>query len=269
MGTINFSSKATSYEQDALVQKSAAEVLLNLMSIQGDEDVLDLGCGSGSVTRKIALLTRGTVVGTDISYGMINEATRPGSDLPNASYFVKNAEDLGFTGNFDVIYCNSAFQWFLNPQQVLEQCLKALKPGGRMGVQAPATAMYSSNFVAAVERVRTNPATSEIFSAFKSPWLFLESAEEYRQLFEDCGFLVIQCELIQEVARYSAEQVYRVYQSGAENGYLNQSFYSVPLTDKYIKTFRQLVKEAIKEQSDKSGMVDLKFTRIYLVAKKE
>lgn len=56
---INFNSKAAFYEKNALVQKSASETLLGMMSIQGDEDVLDLGCGSGSITRKIALLTRG------------------------------------------------------------------------------------------------------------------------------------------------------------------------------------------------------------------
>jgi len=163
MAHINFSSRANSYEQNALVQKAAAEVLLKLMSIQGDEKALDLGCGSGSVTRKIALLTRGTVVGVDLSDGMISEALRSNCNPPNVSYFVKDAEDLGFTDKFDVIYCNSAFQWFSNPRKVLEQCFKALKPGGRMGIQAPATAMYSPNFMAAVEKVRKNPATSEIF----------------------------------------------------------------------------------------------------------
>lgn len=268
MCKISFSSKALSYEQNALVQKSASEILLNLMAIQKDEEALDLGCGSGGVTRKIAFLTRGTVVGTDISKGMISEAIRSNSDLPNVSFFVKDAQDLEFTGGFDVIYCNSAFQWFFNPGKVLEQCFKALKHGGRMGIQAPATAMYCPNFVAAVEKVRTNPVTREMFSSFKNPWVFLESAEEYEQLFEGCGFRVVQCELKAESARYSADQVYRIYQSGAENGYLNQSCYPVPLTDIYIETFRQLVKDVIKEQSDASGMVDLKFVRIYLLAKK-
>jgi hypothetical protein len=60
--------------------------------------------------------------------------------------------------------------------------------------------------------------------------------------------------------------VYKIFQSGAENGYLNQSFYPVPLTDDYVEAFRKLVKESIKEQADESGIVNLKFTRVYLVA---
>lgn len=268
MSYSNFNLKAATYEQNALVQKSASEVLLKLVSIKGNEDVLDLCCGPGNVTRKIANLTDSNVVGVDISEGMIKEAIRSNNDLPNINYLVKDAENLDFKNRFDVIYCNSSFQWFLKPKKVLEQCLEALKPGGRMGIQAPATAMYCPNFVNAIKKVRTESSTREIFDSFKTPWFFLDSMEEYRQLFEDCGFHVVHCELISESTRYSVDQVYRIYQSGAENGYLNQDYYSVPLTHAYIETFRHLVKESLKEQADAAGMVDLKFLRIYLIAQK-
>lgn len=268
MSHVNFNVKAATYEQNALVQKSASEVLLNLISIQGYKDVLDLGCGPGNVTRKIDNLTKGNVTGVDIPEGMIQEAVRSNRFLPNVYYFVRDAENIGFKSSFDVIYCNSAFQWFFNPKKALEQCLYALKSGGRMGIQAPATSTYCPNFLAAVEKVRTDPLTREIFDSFKSPLVFLDSAEEYRQLFEDCGFHVVHCELTLEAARYSVDQVYRIFHSGAENCYLNQSFYSISTTNEYIENFRQLVKESIKEQADTDGMVELKFFRIYLIAKK-
>ena len=152
---INFDSKASIYEQNALVQKSASAVLLGLMAIQEDEDVLDLGCGSGRTTKEIALLTKGLVVGTDISDCMIDEAIHKNEGRPNVRYLVKDAECLGFSDTFDVIYCNSAFQWFSHPEKVLEHCFTALKAGGRMGIQAPATTIYCPNFVNAIEKVRT------------------------------------------------------------------------------------------------------------------
>jgi ubiquinone/menaquinone biosynthesis C-methylase UbiE len=164
---INFDSKASVYEQNALVQKSASSVLLGLMAIQKDEDVLDLGCGSGRTTREIALLTKGLVVGTDISESMIDEAIRKNEGRPNVRYLVKDAECLGFSDTFDVIYCNSAFQWFSHPKKVLEHCFTALKAGGRMGIQAPATSIYCPNFVTAVEKVRTHSATKKTFGFFK------------------------------------------------------------------------------------------------------
>jgi len=268
MSHINFDSKASIYEQNALVQKSASEVLLGLMSIQEDEDVLDLGCGSGRTTREIALLTKGLVFGMDISEGMIDDAIQKTDGQVNVRYVVKDAECLGFTDKFDVVYCNSAFQWFSNPEKVLKQCFTALKAGGRIGIQAPATSMYCPNFVTAIEKVRMYPSTKATFIFFKNPWMFLESEEEYRKLFERCGFEVVKCKIIEESTRYTIDQVFGIFQSGAENGYLNQSFYTVPLTDEYVETFRILIKKGFKEQADESGFVDLKFNRIYLVAKK-
>jgi ubiquinone/menaquinone biosynthesis C-methylase UbiE len=268
MAHINFDSKATLYEQNALVQKSASAVLLGLIAIREDEDVLDLGCGSGRTTRDITLLTKGLVVGTDISERMIDEAIRKNEGRPDVRYLVQDAECLGFSDTFDVIYCNSAFQWFSHPKKVLEHCFTALKAGGRMGIQAPATSIYCPNFVTAIEKVRNHPATKEMFGFFKNPWMFLENEREYRDLFEKSGFEVVTCSIIEEANCYTIDQVYGIYQSGAENGYLNQSFYSVPLTDAYIETFRSLVRHSLIEQADESGIVTLKFNRIYLVAKK-
>lgn len=268
MSEVNFNSKAFTYANNSLVQKSASEILLNLLSIQPGEDVLDLGCGPGHITKKIAQITEGTVMGIDISPGMIEQAVSSSQGISNLTYSVMDAENFELPVNFDVIACNSTFQWFQKPEQVLICCFNALKQGGRVGIQAPATQTYCPNFVAVIEKISTHPDIREIFKNFKSPWFFLESKEEYEQLFRNCGFDIIYSELRDESNLFSVEKAYRIYQSGAENGYLNQSFYTVTLTDDYINSFRELVKEAFKEQADDSGMVDLKFKRIYLTAKK-
>jgi trans-aconitate methyltransferase len=269
MSEVNFNSKASMYANNSLVQKSASEILLNLLSIQPGEDILDLGCGPGHITKKIAQITQGTVMGIDISQDMIKQAVNSNQELTNLTYSVMDAENFELSVNFDVIVCNSSFQWFQKPEQVLIRCFNVLNQGGRIGVQAPATQLYCPNFVSAIEKIRMHPYTREIFKYFKNPWFFLESKEEYEQLFRSCGFDVIYSEFREESNLFSVEQAYKIYQSGAENGYLNQSFYTVTLTDKYVSFFRELVKEAFKEQSDNSGMIDLKFKRIYLTAKKQ
>jgi len=268
MTEVNFNSRAVTYANNALVQKSASENLLDLLSIQPGEDVLDLGCGPGHITKKIAQTTDGTVIGIDVSQGMIEQAISSNSELPNLRYSVTDAESFKIPINFDVILCNSSFQWFKKPEQALICCFSALKQGGRIGVQSPATQLYSPNFVAAIEKISMHPDTREVFKNFESPWFFLESKEEYEQLFRSCGFDIIFSDLRDESNSFSIEQAYRIFQSGAENGYLNQSFYTVPLTDEYINSFRGLVKDSFKEQADNSGMIDLKFKRIYIIAKK-
>ena len=269
MTEVSFNSRAFTYANNALVQKSASEILLNLLSIQPGEDVLDLGCGPGHITKKIAQITDGTVMGIDISPGMMEQAVSSSPELSNLSYSVMDAENFELPVSFDVIVCNSVFQWFQKPEQALICSFNSLKQGGRIGVQAPATQMYCPNFVAAIERIRKHPDIRKTLKNFKSPWFFLESKEEYEQLFRNCGFDVTHSEFRDESNLFSVQDAYRIFQSGAENGYLNQSFYTATLTDDYINSFRELVKEAFKEQADGSGMIDLKFKRIYLIAKKQ
>ena len=59
MNGVDFSKIATKYEDYSLVQKSAAEILLNLLKIGNTDEVLDLGCGVGNLTRKIKEMTNG------------------------------------------------------------------------------------------------------------------------------------------------------------------------------------------------------------------
>ncbi len=50
-------------------------------------------------------------------------------------------------------------------------------------------------------------------------------------------------------------------------GYLNQDYYDVEITDEYISVFKEIVREAFKQQS-MNGLVKLRFNRIFLVALK-
>lgn len=86
------------------------------MKIGDNDDVLDLGCGSGHLTRKIRGLTNGKVVGIDPSEGMIKEAVEKSKRL-DITYEIKSAEDMDYEESFDVIFCNSAFQWFKDPEK--------------------------------------------------------------------------------------------------------------------------------------------------------
>jgi len=81
MSKIDFSKIATEYEECATVQKSASEILLKLLRIGDNDDVLDLGCGIGHLTKKIRSLTNEKVVGVDPSEGMIKEAVEKSKGL--------------------------------------------------------------------------------------------------------------------------------------------------------------------------------------------
>ena len=265
---IDFSRIAGEYEECATVQKSASEILLELLKIGNSEDVLDLGCGTGCLTRKIRTLTKGRIVGIDPSEGMIREAVEKSRGL-NIVYEIKSAEDMDYVESFDVIFCNSAFQWFKDPEKAVRNCYRALRKNGRMGIQAPAKKAYCPNFIEAIEMVRNDDRTKGTFAHFKEPWFFLETAEEYKSLFEKCGFNVVFSKIETITTEHTPEEVFKVFSTGAVVGYLNQDCYSVKLTEDYISAFKEIVKKAFKRQSDERGVVKLRFNRIFLIAVKE
>ncbi|WP_456468993.1 class I SAM-dependent methyltransferase [Archaeoglobus sp.] len=266
MSKIDFSKIAKEYDEYATVQKSASKILLELLKIGDSEDVLDLGCGTGQLTRKIRALTSGKVVGIDPSEGMIREAIEKSKGL-DIVYEVKSAEEMDYEENFDVIFCNSVFQWFRDPEKAIRNCYRALKKNGRIGIQAPARKVYCPNFVEAIEMVRGDGRTKRTFAHFREPWFFLETEEEYKHLFEKHRFKVVFSKIETITTEHTPEEVFRIFSSGAIAGYLNQDYYGVKLTDEYISAFKEIVKKAFEQQAE-DGVVKLRFNRIFLVAVK-
>ena len=277
MSMAPFDELAASYEGNAVAQKGAAAVLLELLPIGPEEDVLDVGCGPGHLTRRLRLATRGRVEGVDASAGMIEEARRmapPGEDSSSGRgdgegtvrFAVARAEDLPFEAEFDAIFCNSAFHWFHDAARALARMRAALRPGGRLGIQAPATRLYCPSFVAAMASVAAHPDTRDTFARFRSPWLFLESAGEYAAVLERSRFAVRVARLQAQHERRPPEGAMRIFESGAVAGYLAQDCYDVALHAGYAGRVREIVRAALAAEADAEGMVDLTFNRVFLVA---
>ena len=150
----------------------------------------------------------------------------------------------------------------------LKSCYTALRLRGKMGIQAPARNVYSPNFIDAVETVGKDARLSEKFESFEAPWLLLETPEEYEILFQNAGFAVLHAHMERVVSSHTPEEVFKIFDSGASAGYLNQDFYHSPISDDYISGFREVVREAFTRQANPDGQVDLTFFRIYLLALK-
>jgi trans-aconitate methyltransferase len=264
MPRAHFDDLAVTYERNAVVQKGAAEVLLQLLQIRPEEDVLDVGCGTGHPTRRLRQMTRGRVEGVDASASMVAEARRGGDEAVRFS--LSRAEDLAFDAEFDVIFSNSALQWFREPERALARMRAALRPGGRMGIQAPATQAYCPAFIEAMARVAAHPDTRDTFGRFRNPWFFLETAAEYAALLERAGLVVKLARLQEQAARQAPEAAMSTFESGAVAGYLGPDCYDVALDDGYARRVRGIVRDALAAQADEEGMVELVFRRVYLVA---
>jgi SAM-dependent methyltransferase len=95
--------------------------------------ILDVGCGAGFVTRDLARLTKGTVVGIDGSETLITVAQTTLNEYNNSLLFRGDAEHLPFSDNsFDLVTCNLLLMWADHPQQVVNEMTRVTKPQGKV-----------------------------------------------------------------------------------------------------------------------------------------
>jgi SAM-dependent methyltransferase len=98
---------------------------LHLLDPQPGERILDVGCGEGTLTRKI--VERGaSVLGIDNSPEMIAAARAAGVDA-----LLMDAADMPFSAEFDAAFSNATLHWVLEKEQAARAIFRAVRPGGR------------------------------------------------------------------------------------------------------------------------------------------
>lgn len=117
--------KPADYARNAAFVPALGAPVLALLAPRPGEHILDLGCGDGVLTEKIAA-AGATVVGVDASDTMIAAAKARGLDA-----HVMDGEKLNFDNCFDAVFSNAALHWMLDAPAVAAGVARALKPGGR------------------------------------------------------------------------------------------------------------------------------------------
>jgi 2-polyprenyl-3-methyl-5-hydroxy-6-metoxy-1,4-benzoquinol methylase len=95
--------------------------------------VLDVGCGLGTDTSRFA--AGGAIVtGIDVAERAIEMAERNFAQRGlTGSFEVMNGEAMSYADqSFDVIYCHTVLQFTANPEQLVSECIRVLKPGGTL-----------------------------------------------------------------------------------------------------------------------------------------
>jgi len=115
------------YGRHGYVHRLAAG-LVDLLDPKPGERVLDVGCGTGELTKAIADRGAGTV-GIDASPEMIAEAKRR---FPGLEFAVADARTMRFDAPFDAVFSNAALHWIRPPETAAARMYEALRPGGRL-----------------------------------------------------------------------------------------------------------------------------------------
>lgn len=102
--------------------------LLECIAPDASQSILDLGCGTGTLTDQLAARA-GSVVGIDASPEMIGRAKRR---FPHLAFMVGDALDLPFAHRFDIVFSNAVFHWIPDHGRLLENIHRVLKAQGRL-----------------------------------------------------------------------------------------------------------------------------------------
>jgi ubiquinone/menaquinone biosynthesis C-methylase UbiE len=155
--------------------RPTGEQAIELLEIETDSQVLDLGCGNGWASRSMAAIaTYGRVVGIDVSDRMVDLARAESAGLANVEFRVGSAENLPFAdGAFTRAFSMESLYYYAAPNVALAEIRRVLAPGGR--------------FAAVVDLYRENEPSLQWVEQLQVPVQVL-SIDEYRTLFADAGF---------------------------------------------------------------------------------
>lgn len=185
------------YAKNSGAQWKWARELRQNLNLQGDESVLDVGCGDGKITADFsAALPKGQVVGLDSSPEMIAYATRTYAvtQYPNLAFACVDACSLDFDREFDLCFSNATLHWVDNHQEFLNGASRALRSGGRLVISCGGQGNASDILQVFSELVSSEPWKS-YFDAFHNPYFFYGD-RDYELWLEKAGFNVERLELV-------------------------------------------------------------------------
>lgn len=120
---------AKAYGTVASFVAALGQPVLDLLGPKDGERVLDLGCGDGVLTARIAE-AGADVLGYDADAGLLEVAQARGLTVQQG-----DGQALDFNGEFDAAFSNAALHWMPDHPAVYEGVYRALKPGGRFACE--------------------------------------------------------------------------------------------------------------------------------------
>ncbi|SFS41804.1 class I SAM-dependent methyltransferase [Marininema halotolerans] len=119
---------------------------LQKLPLNGDERVLDAGCGSGGWLFPLAnrLFPKGEVTGLDLSPGMIQGLQKRANQTNNIQLIVSDVQMLPFTDHtFDLVMANFCLYHVPDINQALGELIRVLRPGGTLMIATGSRTNYT------------------------------------------------------------------------------------------------------------------------------
>ena len=195
------------YAKNSDAQLKWARELRQNLNLQGNESVLDVGCGDGKITADFATtLPACRVIGVDSSPEMIAYATRTYAvtQYPNLSFACVDARFLDFDREFDLGFSNATLHWVDNHQAFLNGAFRALQSGGRLVISCGGQGS-ASDVLQVFSELVSSESWKSYFDQFYNPYFFYGD-RDYALWLEKAGFKVERLELVPKDMTHSGKE---------------------------------------------------------------
>ncbi len=251
------------YEKSSSAQYNWAMALIDDLLLDGDERILDIGCGDGRITAHLAdMVPNGSVLGIDLSPEMIGFAAGKYADHPHLSFRVSDASALHFIEEFDLVVSFACLHWIKEHLPVLKAVQQSLVPGGRFLMQCGGRGNAAQILDLTGELIKS-PPWKNYFSGFSFPYHFYGPVE-YRTWLDEAGLLPLRAELV-------AKEMIHQGQAGLE-GIIRNTWLPytqrlpVHLQDRFVKEIAGKYLEIYP--LDEKGQTHVQMMRLEVLAEK-
>lgn len=228
------------------------EDLIELLAPKPGERILDVGCGPGQLTAKIAE-SGAEVLGLDASPEMIGQARQ---NYPKLSFVLQDAVRMSFVEEFDAVFSNAALHWMLDMPAIAKAMAQALRQGGRLVIE-----LGGKGNIQAIESAIQSVFSQAGFPLPPSRTVF-PSISEYTGILEANGLEVHSALLFKRPTRLEGE-------AGMEN-WLRQfsSYVFEPLSNSQRSEAIQEVVETLRPTLYRNGHWEADYRRLRIAATK-
>lgn len=234
---------------------SYGNFLIDLLAPKNGEKILDLGCGTGDLAKKLHDL--GTeVTGVDKSSNMVSAAVKK---YPEISFRVADATDLPYRNEYDAVFSNATLHWVKDPKKALESIYNSLKENGRFVAEFGGKGNVQT---IAQEMIYQLQLGGFGYQKEQNPWYY-PSIAEYSTLMEEVGFRVTFAQHIDRPTPLEGEEGLRNWMDMFGNAFFQG------ITEEQKKLVQSKVEDNLREKLYQDGKWVADYIRIRVVGVKE
>ncbi|XP_011406111.1 PREDICTED: uncharacterized protein LOC105313965 [Amphimedon queenslandica] len=176
--------EARVYHEISKFQYKDGLKLLDILSPQSNGVVLDIGCGTGRLSKILSdRLVDGRVVGVDPDEERIKIAMDEGKGRTNLQFMVGSDQTFP-EDQYDMVICTDAIHWIKNKSETFNQVYANLKPGGKFGFTTLANGI--PDIVIEIAQLCGTQAFDAVMNS-----THYEDGNYYKQLASQVGFSVL------------------------------------------------------------------------------